>query len=48
MKYLAESVIGGEMRETADKESAIRIAGDFRVPEGVICKNDLNKLISAR
>lgn len=36
--YPAESVFGGEMRETADKESAIRIAGNFWVAEGVICK----------
>lgn len=42
MKYLAESVFGGEMRETSDEEGAIRIAGDFRVAEGVICKNDFN------
>lgn len=36
--HLAESVFGGEMRETTNKESAIRVADNFWVAKRIICK----------
>lgn len=41
-----KSVFGGEMRETSDEESAIRVPNNFWVAKGVICKIKMQDFIS--